>query len=381
MQQRDAGRLRLDDPVKKHLPWFGLRNTEGEGDVVVEGLLTHASGLPRESDYPYWTGPDFPFPTREEVRARLVQQDALYAPETAFQYSNLGMALAGEIVQATSGMPYADYARKHLLDPIGLSSTFPEMPEQERGQRLAQGYSAIDREGRRKPTPFFQARGIAAAAGYASNAGDLARFASWQFRLLASGGSEVLKATTLREMHRIHWVEPDFETTWGLGFSVTRSDGRVFVGHGGSCPGFRTHLLLMPEERVAAVFLANAQGVATNQWAQKLYDVVAPAIRAAVKEPGKAKPPDPELTKYFGSYASGFAGENLVFGWEDGLGMLSLPTMEPVKGTLKLKKTGEHSFRRVRKDEKLGEVVTFEIGEDGRASRFRLHSNVYTRLN
>lgn len=380
LQQRDAGKLRLDDTVKGHLPWFSLRKAEGEGDVTIEGLLTHASGLPRESDHPYWTGPDFPFPTREEIRSRLGVQDALYAPETAFQYSNLGMALAGEIVSATSGVPYADYARKHLLEPLSMKSTFPEMPEQERGKRLAQGYSAIARRGQRQPMPFFQTRGIAPAAGYASSADDLARFASWQFRLLAKGGSEVLKATTLREMHRVHWVEPDFETTWGLGFSVWRNDGKLFVGHGGSCPGFRTHLLLMPDEKLATVFLANALGVATNQWAQRLYDVVAPAVKAAAKDPGKGKPSDPELAKYEGTYSSGFAGETAVFAWEDGLGMLSLPTMEPVKGIVKLKKTGEHTFRRVRKDERLGEEVAFEIGPDGRAARFRIHSNYQKRV-
>jgi CubicO group peptidase (beta-lactamase class C family) len=381
MQQRDAGKLRLDDPVGRHLPWFALRKTEGEGDVTIEGLLTHASGLPRESDHAYWTGPDFAFPTREEIQSRLGAQDALYAPETAFQYSNLGMSLAGEVVAATSGIAYADYARKSLLEPLGMKSTFPEMPDSERGKRLAQGYSAMGRDGRRQPTPFFLTRGIAAAAGYASNADDLARFASWQFRLLARGGSDVLKATTLREMHRIHWVEPDFETTWGLGFSVSRADGKVFVGHGGSCPGFRTHLLLMPEERVATVFLANAQGVATNQWAQRLYDIVAPALKAAsAKEAPKPKPEDPELRKYEGTYSSGFAGETAVFAWEDGLGMLGLPTMEPVKNLVKLKKTGENVFRRVRKDDRLGEEVAFELGPDGRATRFRIHSNYQKRI-
>jgi hypothetical protein len=291
------------------------------------------------------------------------------------------MSLAGEVVSATAGMPYADYAKKSLLDPLGMSSTFPEMPEPERGKRLAQGYSAIGRDGRRQPTPFFLTRGIAAAAGYASNADDLARFASWQFRLLAKGGSEVLKATTLREMHRIHWVEPDFETTWGLGFAVSRSEGKVFVGHGGSCPGFRTHLLLMPEEKLATVFLANAQGVATNQWAQRLYDIVGPALKAAnAKDAAKPKPEDPELRKYEGTYSSGFAGETAVFLWEDGLGMLSLPTMEPVKGIAKLRKTGENLFRRVRKDEKLGEEVAFELGPDGRAARLRIHSNYQKRV-
>jgi len=381
MQQRDAGRLRLDDPVTQHLPWFTLKHAEGEGAVTIEGLLTHASGLPRESDYPYWSAPDFAFPTHEQIVARVSQQNALYTPETHFQYSNLGLTLAGEIVAATSGLPYGDYARTRILEPLGLTTTTPEMPENQRSGRLATGYSALDRQARRLPVPFFKANGIAPAAGYASTVGDLGKFASWQFRLLAGGGTELLKATTLREMQRVHWVESDFETTWGLGFMVWRSDSKVFVGHGGSCPGYRTALLEMPEEKVATVFMANANGVDSGKWAQRLYDIVGPAIRAAIKEPGKGKATDAELRKYAGTYSQApWGGEVAVLPWEDGLAMLELPTMEPVKELVKLKKTGEHTFRRIRKDESLGEEIVFEMGSDGRPTRFTHHSNYAPRV-
>jgi CubicO group peptidase (beta-lactamase class C family) len=372
MQQRDAGRLRLDDPVRRHLPWFDLRVTAPEaGDITIEGLLTHASGLPRESDHPYWTGPSFEFPTREAIVAGLKNQETVYPAETYFQYSNLGLTLAGEVAAAAAGQPYAAYVKARILDPLGLASTFPEMPEAERGRRLATGYSAIQRDGTRSPMPFFQARGIAPAAGFASTAEDLARFASWQFRVLGGhGGTGVLAAPTLREMHRVHWVDPDFETTWGLGFSVWRSDGRTFVGHGGSCPGFRTQLLLKPDEKIATVFMANALGVNAQQYAQRLYDLVAPA----------PKPPDPTLAAYVGTYRSSFGGEIAVVRWEDGLAMLGLPTTDPVRALTKLRPAGEHTFRRVRRDEALGEAVVFEMGPDGRAARIRWWSNYYPRV-
>jgi hypothetical protein len=118
---------------------------------------------------------------------------------------------------------------------------------------------------------------------------------------LGKGGSEVLKATTLREMYRVHWAEPDFETLWGLGFAIQRRDGKVFVGHGGSCPGYRTHLLLMPDEKVAAVVMANAQAVPVNAWAQRLYDIVAPAVKTAL-EPAKTTTPE-DLGRYAGAYS------------------------------------------------------------------------------
>ena len=393
MQQRDAGRLRLDDPVAKHLPWMTIKLSAPEsGDITIEGLLTHASGLPRESDHPYWTGPDFPFPTREQIIERISSQQTLYPAETYHQYSNLGLTLAGEVAAATAGMSYNDLITRNILSPLGMTSTTTDIPAAERGKRLAMGYSAIMRDGGRKPVPFFQARGIAPAAGFASTVEDLAKFASWQFRLLGKGGSEILKANTLREMQRVHWVDPDFETTWGLGFVVYRNENKTFVGHGGSCPGFRTNLQLKPDEKIATIVMANALGVNPGMWTQRAYDIMAPAIRAAAKSgtaapvaaSGSAPAPvvtyDASLDRYLGTYGSSFGGEFAVVRWEDGLSILSLPTMNPLQSLIKLRKTGDNTFRRVRRDEALGEEFVFEIGSDGKPTRFRWHNNYYAKV-
>jgi CubicO group peptidase (beta-lactamase class C family) len=380
MQQRDLGRLRLDDPVSRHLPWFRLARAEGEGEVTVEGLLTHASGVPRESDFPYWSG-EFRFPTREEIVRRVAEQPALYAPERHFQYSNLGLTLAGEVASAAAKQPYDALVRQRVLEPLGMSSTTSEMPEAEHGKRLATGYSSLSREGKREALPFFRTNGISPAAGFASTASDLARFAAWQLRLLSKGGEEILRATTLREMQRIHWAEPDLEPTWGLGFALWREGERSFAGHGGSCPGYRTELLVQADDRVAIAFLANAQGVPARAYAQRLYDLVAPAVRSAVKEPGKAKASEPGLLLYAGTYDDWpWGGETIVRPWEDGLAMIAVPTMQPLKEMVKLKQAGEHRFRRMRKDESLAEEFLFEIGPDGRPARYVHHSNPSRRL-
>ena len=57
--------------------------------------------------------------------------------------------------------------------------------------------------------------------------------------LLDRKSTEVLSPNTLREMHRVHWIDPDFATPWGLGFAVWRDKEKTFVGHGGSVPGSR----------------------------------------------------------------------------------------------------------------------------------------------
>lgn len=63
MKLYDEGKLRLDDNISDLLPDFDLEQKYTEsGPITVRNLLTHSSGLPREANFPYWTGPDFPFP-------------------------------------------------------------------------------------------------------------------------------------------------------------------------------------------------------------------------------------------------------------------------------------------------------------------------------
>lgn len=130
MQLRDAGKLRLEDLVSDHLPWFNLKQQYPDtGPITIRSLLTHSSGLPRESDYPYWSGPDFPFPSSEQVKAKLGTQKTLYPPSTYHQYSNLGLTLLGEIVAEVSGVPYPQYIQQNILIPLQLADTLPELPE------------------------------------------------------------------------------------------------------------------------------------------------------------------------------------------------------------------------------------------------------------
>lgn len=92
-----------------------------------------------------------------------------------------------------------------------------------------------------------------AAAGFTSTVLDLGRFASWQFRLLATGHTELLDVDSLREMHRLQWMEPDWKTSRGLAFGMWRSGDKSFVGHSGYCPGYQSTLLLQTAEQVATV--------------------------------------------------------------------------------------------------------------------------------
>ncbi|HVO78396.1 MAG TPA: serine hydrolase domain-containing protein, partial [Candidatus Bathyarchaeia archaeon] len=82
MEQYDAGKVRLDDPITTYLPWAKLKPlSEDSGPITVRGILSHSAGLPRESDSPYWSAPDFAFPTQAQIRAKITDQTALYPAE------------------------------------------------------------------------------------------------------------------------------------------------------------------------------------------------------------------------------------------------------------------------------------------------------------
>lgn len=380
MQQRDAGRLRLDDPVGRHLPWFSIGGTtDGAPPVTVFGLLTHSSGLPREVDVPYWTGPEYPFPPEEKIRETVPRQEMLYRPETYFQYSNLGLTLAGEVAAAAAGRPFAELIHRGILEPLGLRDTETEHLDRWRGNRLASGYTAPRRDGTREKVPPYEVRGIAPAAGMTSTIEDLGRFASWQFRLLGTRKTEVLAFDTLREMQRVQFMDPGWKLSWGLGFQVWRSGEKSFVGHGGYCPGFQTQLLLQTDEKLATVFMTNTNGIDSQKYAQTAYDVVAPAVKKALEDPKGAKQHVAAFARYAGRYDGWLAGETHVFPWDDGLALLPAPAEKPLEALVKLKPAGEHRFRRIRDEGALGEEIRFDVDASGRVTRLWRNSNWLAR--
>jgi len=379
MQLRDEGKLRLRDSVADHLDWYDIEQAhEGSGPVTIEGLMTHSSGLPREADFPYWIGPDFPFPTRQEIIERLESQETLYPSHQYFQYSNLGWTLAGEILQERSGEEYDDYIHKHILDPLNLSNTRTYYPEDMRGEELAIGYTGMHRDLSRDPVKPFFTRGITAAAGFTSSVNDLASFASWQFRLLENGGEEILPVNTLREMQRVHWVDPDWKTSWGLGFNVRRANDTTYVSHGGGCPGYITSFTTIPKQKIAAVVLTNAGDGPASSMAVNILGVIGPALKLAIT-PSEDQMPD--YSMYEGNYESRpWGGEIAVRQWGSQLVVIDIPGNSLSKAMTDLEHDNGDTFMRLDDDGDRREPWAFELGDDGMAFRIKSHSGYMTRI-
>ena len=377
MQLYEAGKVRLDDPITTYLPWATIQPAADSGPITLRGLLTHSSGLPRESDFPYWTGPDFPFPTHEEIKAKIGTQSALYPAERYFQYSNLGLTLVGETVEAVSGKPYAEYAKANLLGPLGLNDTRTFMPMDLYGTRLAVGYGALKRDGTRDLVKPFNTRGVTPAAGYTSTVEDLGKFASWQFRLLRTGQTNVLQAPTLREMQRVQFMDPDWKTSWGLGFAVLHKDDHTYVGHGGSCPGYHTILLMRNDDQTAVTVMDNGSE-GPSAFAEAVFAILDKRKGYEFKAPPPAN--GINLEDYAGRYSEQpWGSESVVLPWAGGLAVLSLPTTDPAGDLGFLKPKGADVFRRVRKDGSEAEEVRFVRDASGKVTTLIHFSNSSTR--
>jgi len=364
---RDQGKLGLDDPVAEHLPWFNqLRNVQPEaGPVTIRHLLTHSSGLPREAASLDWTG--HTAPDLRQLIADLPAQALSWSPGSRWKYSNLGVSLAGAIIATVSGQPYEEYVAEHILGPLGMTATtYSPRP----GAKVAKGYGRHRTHGPRETLPVFRAGAYAPACGLWSNVEDLARLASWQFRLRASEEREILRASTLRDMQRVHWLDPTWNLGLGLGFLLPRQP-RGMLGHGGHISGFCAGFTLLPADRIGIVVLSNGDDVAATGIRDRIYDWVVPAIRDVL---GGAQPVAlaPELQKYVGKYQD-WGSDEQVLALDGHLVMLRPMDAPRLSEIARLVPQGDHTFRIATPRGLVGpeELVTFELDEEGNVVRFR----------
>jgi CubicO group peptidase (beta-lactamase class C family) len=362
MQLREQGRLRLDDPVSKYLPWFKVKpSADDDGPITIEQLLTHASGLPREAGA-HWT--TLEFPTEDEIRRLIADRQAAFAPQVRWKYSNLAYTIAGMVVEQVSGEPWADYVRKNIFAPLGMDASSVDRNV----DGLAVGYGRRMPDGSRELLPFTDARGMASATGITSTVSDMAKFVSAQFRTGPRGGSQILSSGSLREMHRVRSVENDWTSGTGIGFAVSRVQGKTYIGHGGGYPGYTTQTSIHPDSKVGVIVLTNTNDSNPGDIARQLMNTVGEAVAKASAQKPKTIAWDPSWARFAGLYR-GRGGDSQVILLNNRLVMIP-PNAANLENQVTLEPIGNGLFRFVAPSGggPVGEVVRF-VEEGGRVVR------------
>ena len=378
MQLWEAGRFSLDDDIGKLLPSAKIERSDPDsGPISIRALLTHSSGLPRETLTASWPPTTYLAPSTAQLLNDLPRQSTFMRSSDHYQYSNLGMVLLGEVVATISAQPFSQVVQERILFPLKLVDTRPWLPIEMVGSRLPRGYSALKRDGTRDPLPPYHANGLAAVAGFPSTVNDLARFAAWQFRLNKNGGTEVLRVATLRDMQRVQWTDPDGKSTWGLGFAVSREGANTVASHSGRCPGYETAIALALKDEVAVISLANANG--GGPYTRQMRQLVLKGLRLPAATAGEGVP---DLEAYSGKYsAQPLLSERVIVPWGKDLALLTLPEADPAGNIELLRHSGADTFKRVRDDGTLGSEVRFERDSEKRVIGYLSWNYAYRKLD
>ena len=350
MQLRDAGELDLEDTLDMHVE--GAAHTPS-----IRRLLSHASGLQRETQDDSWITLRFASP--DELLETLENAEMVLPSGARFHYSNLAYALLGIVVERVSGLRYTDYVRERLFEPLGLSrlSFEPEPPAAKGyvGQPYADGvWNAIDVE-----------TGAWASAGQLwGTVGDLCRWGAF----LADPDESVLATKSAEEMRTVQVLADHERWTagYGLGLALRRDGERILAGHSGSMPGFIAMLFFSPGDKVVTAAL-------TNESHGLIGDLALALVRTTVEEwpvvPeawGVGEPPPDDVLPLLGTWFIEAAQVDLR--WRDGKLEARSPSDAAWEPPAILERESDDRWRTVSGPEH-GEALRIERAPDGSVTR------------
>ncbi|MEK7224467.1 MAG: serine hydrolase domain-containing protein, partial [Bacteroidota bacterium] len=138
LKLRDEGKLNLDDPAYLYIPELKKLKypTADAPHITVRHLMTHGAGFPEDNPWG-----DRQLADTDNDLIDLINKQLSFSnpPGIAFEYSNLGFALQGMIITKVSGMPYQEYIKKNILEPLGMKTTTYEYADVA-PDKLAHGY-------------------------------------------------------------------------------------------------------------------------------------------------------------------------------------------------------------------------------------------------
>ena len=264
IMQVERGSLDLDAPVVRYLPHFRLADARYT-QITVRQMVTHTSGMPDVEDYE-WDKPQDDDGALERYVRSLIDQKLLFAPGEGVQYSNMAFEVLGDVVAKASGESFDDYVQRHILAPLQMTDS-TLLLKQANPALLTWGHE-LDEQGAPAPSRVFPYNRMhSPSSNLHSNVLDMARWAIANLNRGELEGRRILQASTHDMMWRpAHHAGDAGETgppsgpgiSWWLG--VYR--GTRMIRHEGGDTGYRTDLALLPDKRIAVVWMENADWAA-----------------------------------------------------------------------------------------------------------------------
>ena len=335
LQLHDEGHLDLHAPVFRHLPWFEVQSDYEP--ITTHHLMTHTSGLASGNDigthglYESWA---------------LRYSRTAAPPGEHFRYSNVGYKTLGFLLEELDGRPYAHAIQARVLEPLGMNDSHPVTGFDTR-RRAAVGYRSFfdDR-------PEHRSHGLVPALWteygvgdgcQATTAEDLASY----LRMFMNGGVAPSGNVVSEEGFRLMTQRAIATRQWGgahYGYGLTQADidGHVYLGHGGSTPGFMSAMIADMDDGVGVIVLIN--GNVQSFGAVNMALEILALLRSGAQNqdaPPRVATGHPEHVENGDDYAGTYhSGDDILFLTSKGTGL----TLQWRGVNVDLEERGEDSF-------------------------------------
>lgn len=270
------GILDLDVPINKYLPDFKLNccyEQHPEMKITLRHLLSHKASLPHEA--PVGNNYDNSNYTFQQHINSISGLWLRYPVGYHFAYSNLGIDLAGHILEKQSGIPFEIFVEQKVLLPIGMSLSTFNMGRIKQDQKRAVGHvPGID--------SISEAIPMIPAGGLYSNAAEMAKYLRFHLNNGMFNAQQIIQPEILGEMYKVAF--PDLYQSFGycLGIWKQKIGNTYQFFHSGYGFGFASSMFIFPELNLAVAVLTNSEMPGLG--ASSIRRMIEPIIRTRYKQ-------------------------------------------------------------------------------------------------
>jgi CubicO group peptidase (beta-lactamase class C family) len=269
LKLRDEGKLKLDDPVAQYIPEMkGQQLTKDAPVMTVRNLLSHSAGFPEDNPWG-----DRQLAISDADLITMIKKGISFSndPGLTYEYSNMGFAMLGYIIKKVTGIPYSDYIKKNIWQPLNMQQAsweYTKVPANE----LAHGYRWINNNWREEALLHDGIYG--AMGGMITSIESFSKYvafhqSAWPPRNDIETGP--IKRSSVREMHqpwRFASLNAAYKYPSGRACAMAAAyayglrwskdcEGRETIGHTGGLPGFGSNWVILPDYGLGVMFFAN----------------------------------------------------------------------------------------------------------------------------
>jgi CubicO group peptidase (beta-lactamase class C family) len=268
MQLVEAGKVDLDQPVQRYLPYFRLKDPRG-ASITVRQMLSHTSGMPDVNDYEWEKAVDDEGALERFVRS-LTDRELVAAPGERFQYSNMAFEVLGDLIAKVSGETFEGYVRAHIFAPLGMKDS--TLLRSEANPKLTTSPHVLgDRLSPIVSPVYPYNRMHAPSSTLHSNLVDMSRWALANLRRGELDGRRILQAST----YDVMWKPTgDPKRPVAISWFQGERGGHRTISHGGGDTGYRSNLLLLSDDGIAVVMMINFDSIPGAEIRDAATDVV-----------------------------------------------------------------------------------------------------------